>query len=527
MSGLVLASIVKAQSVNWRLDGQTIYRAEQKKPEALLMINQWVKQNIADGYIFAGIDSVQSMGDSTTYFLYRGIQYKIRRSYSLSEDSGQYRKGSHSPSKILSRYLNNGYPFAAITTDSLYIISKKADWFFQIQTGPFITYDSLVFLTPIKSKSQFIARNLRLAYGMTYSELDYRLIESRIETMPYVSLNNAPDISFSGGKATIYLDLASHEVNSFDGVIGLQNNALTNEPELTGIVELSLQNVLQTGKQFYLKWNRFATSSQQLQTQYYQPFILRSPLGLDVSFQLLRQDTSFVNRQVDLNLIAGLAGTWQIGFSFSDEFSNVLSTALEQDRLTYRNQWYGILLFNRTQGFLIQSPGNRQSFYTKLMLGDKKITDTTSVQLLNFKYEVNFQYQRMIGGSKALYYQFRTGAIFNDQLVENEYFRIGGFKTLRGFNEQQFFSPFYFLQTTAFRFYTSDKSYFTVFNDSALTSGSSNAVMQAVFRSSLGTGFSLTVANGLFTFIFAQPILSDNPVSLLDARIHFGYTARF
>lgn len=77
-------------------------------------------------------------------------------------------------------------------------------------------------------------------------------------------------------------------------------------------------------------------------------------------------------------------------------------------------------------------------------------------------------------------------------------FRIGGNRTLRGFDEESIFTPYYSIFTTEYRFLLSKNSYFYTFFDFALVEDSRFRGKKNKYPFRFGTGVSLETKIGVF-----------------------------
>ena len=114
-----------------------------------------------------------------------------------------------------------------------------------------------------------------------------------------------------------------------------------------------------------------------------------------------------------------------------------------------------------------------------------------------------------------------------DYLVRNELYRIGGFSDFRGFNEQSIYASTYSILTLEWRLLLERNSYLNVFWNKAYVedrSGSSTTYDQPM---GFGAGFSFETKAGIFALSYALGQQLGNPIEFSQAKIHFGYMARF
>ncbi len=117
--------------------------------------------------------------------------------------------------------------------------------------------------------------------------------------------------------------------------------------------------------------------------------------------------------------------------------------------------------------------------------------------------------------------------IQNNILYENELTRIGGYKTIRGFNEESLWVSSYIIGNFEFRFLIDEKSNVFLFSDLGWTEGKTNNFLIANNYQSFGFGTNISMKNGVLTFIYGIGRKLNNPFLIRTAKIHLGFTSYF
>ncbi|MEJ2004213.1 MAG: ShlB/FhaC/HecB family hemolysin secretion/activation protein [Cyclobacteriaceae bacterium] len=130
----------------------------------------------------------------------------------------------------------------------------------------------------------------------------------------------------------------------------------------------------------------------------------------------------------------------------------------------------------------------------------------------------------VLTGKQTLLYQYLRGGIMNsDRLFQNDLYRLGGFRSVRGFNENQFFASQYLIYTLEWQLYFDESSNIMAFID------------QSFFRSNgitdnptgVGVGLTLQTGGGLLQIAYAVGRTSDQGFDMRLSKFHFGYKAKF
>jgi outer membrane protein assembly factor BamA len=121
----------------------------------------------------------------------------------------------------------------------------------------------------------------------------------------------------------------------------------------------------------------------------------------------------------------------------------------------------------------------------------------------------------------------QTAFLDGETTFQNELFRIGGLKSLRGFDEESIYATAYSIFTLEYRFILEQNSYLYVFGDQAWyeKNNISNYVRDTPIG--FGAGISFETKAGIFSINYALGKQFDNPIQLKSGKIHFGIVNYF
>jgi hemolysin activation/secretion protein len=109
----------------------------------------------------------------------------------------------------------------------------------------------------------------------------------------------------------------------------------------------------------------------------------------------------------------------------------------------------------------------------------------------------------------------------------NELFQIGGYKLLRGFDEESIFANRYAVGTLEYRYLLGLNSYFSGFTDFGWSNDKSKLTTFSKTYIGAGLGLSFETKGGLFNISFAAGKRNDIDFNLRQSKIHFGYVSIF
>jgi outer membrane protein assembly factor BamA len=122
-----------------------------------------------------------------------------------------------------------------------------------------------------------------------------------------------------------------------------------------------------------------------------------------------------------------------------------------------------------------------------------------------------------------------NAGIFNSPNVfRNELFQIGGYKLLRGFDEESIYATRYLVSTAEYRYLVGLNSYLFGFVDAGWVKNKYQAVNVANNFISTGIGILFETKLGLLNMSFAIGKRNDVNFNLSQSsKIHFGYINYF
>ncbi|NNK80609.1 MAG: BamA/TamA family outer membrane protein, partial [Flavobacteriales bacterium] len=421
-----------------------------------LYIQEVCEKKRADGYLSFSVDSIVKNRDTFKAYMYEGKRFdiafdKVERRKILDE---------------LERLEDSGHPFARVeiesSVDSTRLESKPV-----IFIGPEILFDSLVLLQSPSLPSRILGIHLGIRSGMPYAEKLVDKADSRLRMLPFIRVVRPTSVIFTKEKARVLLALEKRNANQVDGIVGFQPDS-EGDISFTGELKLDLHNSFSHLDNIFLKWQRVADNTQDIEFKIRYPYLFSSSIGIRAGIDQYRQDTTF--NQVKLT--AGLFSVLDNGSELSVFFeSQNVNNLLGQDDVAGRNTslaQYGLTydlnglndLFNPTNGIRMMS---------RVSYGDKEVRQTAENGTLQNvdQWTVGLRLEKFIALKKRSTLLFRLSGLHNesDVIIFNELERIGGIHTLRGTDEQSIRASSYSLFTAEYRFITDERSFFSGFVD--------------------------------------------------------------
>ena len=365
-----------------------------------------------------------------------------------------------------------------------------------------------------------------------------------LRQLPYVKLRAEPEIRFAQGRARVYLLLDDRPSNQFDAIVGILPNADASKTgvQFTGDVTINLRNIKGGGKQLGLQFRKTDALSQLLDAQYVHPNFFGTPLEVAGTFSLYKQTNAFLTIRPRLQVTYPTMLAGRVSF-FAEQRSSFLLDTLSNktvlpEIIDSQYNFYGLGyawnslddLFFPHRGYLLNA---QAAVGTKTISKNARLKPELydGLALRSTQYTFGLRVERYFPVKRAgvLLLRLRGEGLFNPRLFTNDLSRLGGLNSLRGFNENQFYTSSYAVATAEFRQFIGADSYVFLFGDQAYFR---HDVVNERFTdqpTGLGAGLSFRTAAGLFQFVYSvgQASSIGQKFALGTSKIHFGLTSRF
>ena len=523
----------------------------------------------AKGFIAASIDSIAQQDNQTVVYLFLGEKYdnlhlKVSKADKpilqasgfdgAQKDKGisflQYQKLS---TNLLDYFENSGYPFAQVQLDSIFLQSNKIEANLSINKGFLYHVDSIRLFGPGKIAKNFIHHYLGIQSGAIYKKELLAKIDQRLLELPYLEQMQHWDMTMlnTGSLVNLYLKpKRSNQINILAGFLP-SNQQIGGKLLFTIDANLQLKNSFGNGESIGVVWQQIQPKSPKINLAFSQPYLFNSPVGIDLSFDLFKRDSSFLNINGQLGFMYMLAANQTAKIILQTQKTNVLQVDTFNVKLTKKlpdvadvssvNVGVDYSINNTDYKF---NPRKGNELFFSLFTGSKNINKNTSItQIKDTAFDYNSIYDSIqlksyqlraklsaahffkVGKQSALKTGFNGGYFSSANYFRNELFQIGGYKLLRGFDEESIFCNRYMVATLEYRYLLNQNSNFFIFSDVGYTY---NSVLQQP-NNFIGSGFGLSLSskNGIINISYAVGKRDDLPFSFKQSKIHLGYVSIF
>ena len=458
---------------------------------------------------------------------------------------------------VLDSLANHSYPLSTIHLNLAQLRSDSLYGNAQIMTGPKMVNGKLV-------QRNYTAFHSKYLYYLSRwrRDLDFKLssiseLDKQLAQLPYVELMQNSKPVFLGKKTDLWLYLKKKNASRFEFLLGLNRVntiSVNNQYRLTGEAEMELWNSFKLGEKLYLKYENLNLNSPRFKTEINFPFIFILPIGMDYQFHLFRSAESFIHLKHQLQAsipirpfaTTGLMAVFQSSFLLNPSTELISPISWAPSLMDFNSKLFGVF-YHYQKLDQIQNPRNGIILKTNIAIGVKKyilsngieniidptiplkaIVDSLNQYSDQGLFSLNFSLFTSLSKRSILVNRYQQSSYFTQgNILKNEMFRVGGFRTLRGFNEEQFLADHYFIGTAEYRFLLDRSSYLFLFCDYGLLSNVYQIPKRWTTNIGLGTGIQFRTAVGNFNLAIANGKQNSLKWDVRNTRVHFGYISLF
>jgi outer membrane protein assembly factor BamA len=526
----------------------------------------------AKGYASASVDSFWEKADTLFIALFTGEQYRWSNLHFRKDDSVFLESLGINEStlrgklftqesvafllkKIVEADANLGYPFASVALDSLFFENGKVSGWLNINHGRLYFIDSIIVEGDIRLSTRFIQDLLDIHAHSPFSQKKIDKINERLQSLTWLRQSRSYDIEMLNTGAILRLYLEGTKSNQINALIGLlPNNGQQNGGLLlTGEATVVLQNLFSGGEHLNMVWQQLQPSSPRLQMQYTQPFLFRLPFGISAGFELYKRDSLFLNIKSQLGIQFDI-NEKQSGIVALQSFrTNVLFVDTNIVKITGQ---LPLLSDVNTRGLTFQyrysntdyrfNPRKGNDLQFMLGVSQKELRKNNTIQQIDDplfdieklyeSVEKNTYYLRFqtimshyfaLGRQSTLKIGAQAGWIQSSSYFQNELFQVGGFKLMRGFDEEALFANRYLVGNIEYRYLLDKNSRLFAFVDLGQTFN--QAILEQRYNQyvGVGAGLSFETKTGILSFSLAVGKQNSNSFDTQQAKIHFGFVSLF
>ncbi|NHN26056.1 hypothetical protein FIA58_010250 [Flavobacterium jejuense] len=346
-------------------------------------------------------------------------------------------------------------------------------------------------------------------------------IYNDLNSLTFITQLKYPEILFTENKTNIFAYINKSKPNKFDGYIGFSNDK-NQKLVFNGYLDLLLINIFNSGEKFKIFWKNDGNQQTLFNLNTEQPYIFKTPLGIKSELNIFKQDSTFQNTQISLNLGYYFSFNQKTYIGFQNTTSVDIQNTNNQNLTNFKNQFYTITheyKKNNNTNYLFPDKTNLQ-----ITIGAG--TRNSNLKKNNqFFSKLELSHLITLNNKNNILLKNQTFYLNSKNYLTNELYRFGGINSIRGFRENSLQTNLLTSLITEYRYIITPNLSIHSILDYAYyedkTTESKNKLL------GLGIGFELLTNNGLLHFVYSNGSTEKQNIKLSNSIIQISFKTKF
>ena len=344
---------------------------------------------------------------------------------------------------------DHGYPYAQLSVSGWEVDSTGVRLALEAVRGPLVTIAHIQIDGLEVTRPDFARRAMGKLVGLPYQRTNAEAARDRLAQLglfrkvEYTGLQGDGDWRFG----RLVYKVEEPHYNQFEGAVGVQGAAGT-----AGLARLDLGNLLGTGRELGLHWESKGHGLAQFDARYLEPLVLGLPLQLEGQVTQQLQDTLYT--RTEWGARAGFTLSAQDRLELGYDAEQVVQPAGEVEQA-----WIQNTVFSLQRSTLNDPLAPRRGTFTRISAAQifKRETLRPSGERTAREnaFEGQLNLNRPLRGAAGLSLELSVAGRFSSEAVLPIYERypLGGARSLRGYDEEQFRVDRYALSRAEWRWF--------------------------------------------------------------------------
>ena len=359
----------------------------------------------------------------------------------------------------------------------------------------------------------------------TKDDFNFEAIKKKgeeIQKLGFVRQIKDPEVLFKKDSTITYLYLEKIKNNSFDGFIGFATNEESRKLDISGYIDIRLNNSLNYGEKININYKSTNDRDRFLKTNIIAPYILSTPIGLELNLDLTKKDSTYIKDKQSIGISYLINNKHNVSFHIStinstssleiandlikDYKSNFKKIKYDFKKINYNNKLIPIKLLTSLEF----SNGERK---------DNSGTNNQNIYLARAFNNFN------ITKNSIIYINVESFWLNSSNYYQNEMLLFGGINSIRGFEENSIPTNKMFLINSEFRFRLNNDIYVNTIIDSAYYENKLTNISSNIYG--VGFGLNINTNSGVFRINYANGIRKGQDIDLKLSKIHLSFSNIF
>ena len=344
----------------------------------------------------------------------------------------------------------------------------------------------------------------------TFNTKTLKELSAQIKRLSFAHQIKEPEVLFSEDSTIVYLYIKKMSSNKMNGIIGFSNKENSNKLQLTGNIDIELNNIFNKGESLSLIWKNNTNQNKSFKISFFTPYIYNTKFSPSINFSIIKQDSTFTSVKSILKLNYNINKNNSVNTLYRNENSSTISNQTIININDFKKTTFG-LSYAYTNG----NYKNPLNFEFGYLIGTRKTTETKVNQQ---NIELFGEYHLILNSKNSILLKQQSEILNSKNVLENELFRIGGASSIRGFDELAIMASKYTVTNLEYHFNLNEESKIYSITDFGYIQN--NIINTTSKLYSLGIGYIFNTEKSSTNLSYAVGKNSNTPFSFNNSKIH-------
>lgn len=381
--------------------------------------------------------------------------------------------------------------------------------------------DALIILGYDKFPKNFKNQITKKTKNKVFNQELVSTIYDDFNALKFVTQIKYPEILFTEDKTNIYAYLNKSKPNKFDGYIGFSNDE-DQKITFNGYLDLILINTLNSGEKFKIFWKNDGNEQTLFNLGVEMPFLFKTPLGIKTELNIFKQDSTFQNSKIDVNLGYSFSFNKRAYIGIQKTNSVDIQNTNSQSLSNFKNQFYTATFQYTKNNTINPLLPDKTNLFIRFGLGNR----TTSLEKKE-QFFTELELSHLIDLNKKNTISLKNNSYFlnSANFFTNELYRFGGINSIRGFRENSLQANIYSLLITEYRYSITPSFFIHSISDIGYFEDKTTLSKEKLLG--LGIGIELLTSNGLLHFVYSNGSTNNQNIELSNSIIQISFKTNF
>jgi outer membrane protein assembly factor BamA len=416
---------------------------------------------------------------------------------------------------ILKLYTDRAFLFASVSLDSLRMAEDKLIATVRIEEGPLFKLNKLRVTGNKVTKERTIIKIAGISYIQQFTPDALTQAEDNLLKKAYIKTCRITPLDAS----TLNINVEEDKMTLAQGVLGISTNPQTKKREFSGIVNFDFLNLWGTDRALSLYWKKLKSSYQMLELKYHESGWENYPYSGDVAFQRIEQDSAWISLKAELSVYYNSLYYKLGSYVNSETLYPASSDSTAIDQTSYNRLG---LLYDYTKIDYTPNPTQGYRFQAKTgWMFSRTESKSKTVPTFELDYSNYLTLRPKVVNAISLHYR----EISDANAQNHEQYKMGGFNSLRGYNEDVFSSYRLGWINWELRYLLERDSRFFLLLDYGVFQEADKSLKSDIWGG--GMGFALKTKVGVLGISYALAYIDNQLKDINSGMLHIGLESSF